>query len=1004
MGEKMRPIPFQNLMEWSLQEYNNNKSVFGVREDKFYRNTSGKSITIFNETISSPIGPAAGPNSQLAQNILVSYLAGSRFMELKTVQIMDGEELSACVPRPCINAEDECYNVEWSTELTVPQAYDEYVKAWFAIQVLAKEFGISEQKDFAYNMSVGYDLAGIQSPKVDKYIEEMKEASHTEIWAECTKWLKENIDRFEHFTLEDLEQFSTQICSSVTLSTLHGCPPDEIERIAKYLLDEKKIHTYVKCNPTLLGYEKARSLLDEMGYGYVSFDEHHFLDDLQYDTAISMFNGLMEFASERNLSFGVKITNTFPVEIKRNELPGEEMYMSGRALYPLSLTVAAKLSQDFNGKLPVSYSGGADAFNIESIYKTGIQPITVATTLLKPGGYERFHQLAEIVEPLMQSEWPGIDKAQLSALAGNLVHSEKYRKDFREVGSRKTDVPLGLFDCYQAPCKQGGCPIEQQIPEYLQLVADQKYRDAFDVIAIDNTAPSITGTICDHNCQSKCTRVDYDSTLEIRDAKLTAAEAAQEAFIQDIQVPALRTDKKAVVVGAGPAGVAAALFLRRNGVDVTVLEKNDRPYGIVEYIIPSFRISSAAIKRDFEMAERLGVKFIFNVDAKCDVQALKNEYDFVILAIGAWKAGRSPVQEGYENMRDALDFLWESKANDCNVNLGKRVAIIGGGDVAMDCSRAAKRAPGVEQVSIVYRRTVDFMPAEPEEIRLAKGDGVVFQELLGPISYDGNTLVCEKTELTDYDESGRRGVQSTGERVELQFDTVICAVGAQVDQTLFVENDIAHDKRKVILNAAGESSIENVYIAGDCVKGPATVVRAIADAKQVAMDILTKLNLSNDFERIQVTQPYEELYRRKGILESAHHDYSDGNRCLECDRLCEICADVCPNRANVVITLPGYKNRHQIVHIDGMCNECGNCGVFCPHADNPYKDKVTVFWTEEDFVDSTNVGYFQKENGQYMFRLEDRSVVTVAEDSPEVPAELWEFVHVIAEKYAYYLV
>ena len=185
---------------------------------------------IFGRKLETPFGPAAGPHTQLAQNIAAAYYGGSRFFELKTVQILDGEDLP--VSKPCIKADDECYNVEWSTELRVPQAFDEYVKAWFLCQVMAKEFGLGTMDGFQFNMSVGYDLKGIQTEKVDRYIEGMKDASDTPIFKECQGWLLENLDRFQNLTREDVEKIPAQICNSVTLSTLHGCPPDEIERIA----------------------------------------------------------------------------------------------------------------------------------------------------------------------------------------------------------------------------------------------------------------------------------------------------------------------------------------------------------------------------------------------------------------------------------------------------------------------------------------------------------------------------------------------------------------------------------------------------------------------------------------------------------------------------------------------------------------------------------------------------------------------------------------------------
>ncbi|MCL2322796.1 MAG: putative selenate reductase subunit YgfK, partial [Oscillospiraceae bacterium] len=273
MSDIMRPMPFNKMVDWIFKEYEDQCSIFGIRSNKFYKNNSGTFIELFGDKLSSSLGPAAGPNSQLAQNIVASYLAGARFIELKTVQKMDGEELRKCVAKPCINAEDEGYNVEWSTELTVQEAFDEYIKAWFLLHVLSKELELSENRDFAFNMSVGYDLEGIKLNKVDNFIEGMKEASKTDIWKECKDYLIDNVPKFKNVTKEYIEGIPSSVCSSITLSTLHGCPPQEIERIAKYLLEEKNLHTFIKCNPTLLGYEFARSTLDEMGYDYISFDD-----------------------------------------------------------------------------------------------------------------------------------------------------------------------------------------------------------------------------------------------------------------------------------------------------------------------------------------------------------------------------------------------------------------------------------------------------------------------------------------------------------------------------------------------------------------------------------------------------------------------------------------------------------------------------------------------------------------------------------------------------------
>lgn len=994
MSEIMTPMPFEQLIGWMLDEYHSKGSVFGVNKNKFYE--SDKTVKILGQELSSPLGPAAGPNTQLAQNLVASYVAGFRFMELKTVQTMDGEDLRKCIPRPCINAEDEGYNCEWSTELTVQQAYEEYIKGWFAVHVAMKEFGLGDKTDCLFNMSVGYDFEGITSEKIDTYINNMADASGTDIFAKCKAYLLDNLNLFHNMTAEDIEQISSCVSSSITLSTLHGCPPEEIEKIAHYFLTVKKMDTYIKVNPTLLGYDFVRDILDKLGYGYVTFDDRHFQQDLKFEDAVVLIEKLMRTAKEGGLAFGVKVSNTFPVMIKNDELPGEFMYMSGRALFPLSINVARSLSNHYDGTLPISYSGGADYFNVDKILKTGIKPITFATTILKPGGYARAWQLSRKAETAV-FEGDKIDVEALNELADSVLEDKHIIKDAREVKSRKTDSLLPLFDCFKAPCKQGGCPIEQQIPEYLQMVAKGEFDKAFEIIAIDNAAPAVTAEICSHACQGKCTRIDYDQPLQVRNAKKLAVQNAQRKYIDRIKPVPLKTDKKAAVIGAGPAGIAAGVYLRRNGVAVTVFEKRDKPMGIIEYVIPAFRISQQAIDADYQMAVKTGVEFVFNADENFDIETLKKSYDFIVIATGAWKQGACPVKTGGDKLLDALEFLETSKACGCEMDLGKSVAVIGGGDVAMDCARAAKRAVGSPKVSIVYRRTKDFMPAEIEEKQLALADGIEFLELLAPVSYENCVLTVEVMALGDRDADGRRKVVSMGVTKALEFDTVISAVGARVDTSAF-EQCKQNSRGYADLSASYETSIDGVYVAGDCRSGAATIVQAMADSKCITKDILSQLGITHDFRRIERNVCEDDIRTAKAVLEDKRADKSDAARCLGCDVVCEVCCDVCPNRANVGIRVNG---RPQIVHIDGMCNECGNCGFFCPHTGLPYKDKFTLFWDEAGFKDSTNKGVLFINSENVLVRDESGRAFACRMDDEQISDEYKAFMKAIREDAGY---
>ena len=994
MSEVMTPMSFEQLVEWVLQEKKKRGTVFG--QHHAYRADGTHNRTMFGRTLETPIGPAAGPHTQMTQNIVAAYYAGSRFFELKTVQIMDGEELAACINRPCIKADDEGYNCEWSTELTVPQAMEEYIKAWFLLKVIAREFGLGDMNGFQFNVSVGYDLAGIQSPKVDTFLNSMKHAEDTEIFKHCKAYLLEHADWFEHVTTEDIEQIPPEICNSVTLSTLHGCPPQEIERIAMYLLTEKGFHTFVKCNPTLLGYEFARKTMDEMGYDYIQFGDFHFKDDLQYEDAVPMLTRLMNTAKERNLEFGVKITNTFPVDVKQNELPSEEMYMSGKSLYPLSISLAAKLAKEFDGRLRISYSGGADYYNIERIVDAGIWPVTVATTLLKPGGYQRLTQMAKLLDK-ENAPFEKVDAESAGKLAEEAVKDPHHVKAMKPLPSRKMKKEVPLMDCFVAPCKEG-CPIHQDITTYLQLVGEEKYEEAMEVITEKNPLPFITGTICAHNCMSKCTRNFYETPVHIREMKLKAAENGYEALLEKLPVPAVTKAGKAAVIGGGPAGMAAAYFLRKGGMEVTLFEAKESLGGVVRHVIPPFRISEDAIEKDAEILRKMQVDIRCNTKVESLEELKKQGYTKIVLAVGAPVQGSLKLESGMP--KNALEFLAEFKQTDGKVSLGKHVVVIGGGNTAMDTARAAKRNVGVEHVYLVYRRTRRYMPADEEELVMALEDGVEFKELLSPVKLENGQLLCKVMQLSDYDVSGRRGVTETGETVWVPADTVIAAVGEKVPTDWYQANGLAVSEkgRLYVDEKTLKTSDDNVYAAGDGLYGPATVVEAIRDGRKVAEAIAGEV-LARDFDKLAEE---EKVYAKRGVLKEEQKETKEAGRCLGCSTICENCVEVCPNRANIAIQVPGME-KHQIIHVDYLCNECGNCKSFCPYSSAPYLDKFTLFATEADMENSKNQGFavLDQETRRCKVRFFGKTFIWEPEKPAALPDGLGRMIETVCRDYSY---
>ena len=979
MSEKMYPIPFKSLMNWIVTEYAREGEIFGVHTPYY---ATGKTLPIFGERIETPFGPAAGPNSQLAQNIIAAYMAGARFFEVKTVQKMDGAELAACVPRPCILAADEGYNQEWSTELEVPQARDEYIKAWCALKVLSKVYGFGDPDGFVFNMSVGYDLEGIKGEKVNTYIDNMMDASETKQFKECLEVLTELFPAEKDY----IASISPRVSRSVTVSTLHGCPPQEIERIASYLLTEKHLHTFVKCNPTILGYKTARTILDSMGYDYIVFDEHHFNEDLQWVDAVPMFERLQALADSKGLEFGLKLSNTFPVDTTRNELPGTEMYMSGRSLFPLTIEMCNRISRQFNGKMRISFAGGAEFFNCDKLFAAGIWPITVATTILKPGGYNRLHQMVEKTEKLPYKAFCGTDSSAISDMS-TASHSDFHHlKPIKPVASRKSEEKVPWIDCFTAPCK-GGCPIHQDIPEYIELCRKGLYGPALKLITEKNALPFITGTICAHRCQNKCSRNFYDESVQIRDTKLVAATKGYGALMADIKVPAKVEGKKAAIIGGGPTGIAAAYFLGRAGIETTIFEREEKLGGVPRYVIPAFRISDEAIDKDVALMERYGVEVKCGAPAPSVEELKKLGYTHILIATGAWQAGKLDIPG---NVKGVIGWMKEMKTQ-VKPCLDGHVVVVGAGNTAMDAARVAKRM-GAASSTIVYRRTKKEMPADEHELKLAIDEGVNLVELAAPVAQENGKLKLEKMKLGEPDASGRRSPLATGEFFEIPCDLVISAVGEKVDAKLMADNGIEMERK----GPAFKTNVENVWCAGDAHRGPATVVEGIADAARFAEAVIGE---AHNYDIPEAAYPSKaQAIAKKGILKMAKDACCEGSRCLDCNTVCENCADSCPNRANVVIKLSD--GRHQILHIDKMCNECGNCTQFCPYASEPCRDKFTLFQTKEDMEDSRNAGVLFLGGDKVLVRMAEVKEYDLSQPN-ELPKEIENLILTVRSKYAY---
>jgi putative selenate reductase len=306
MNDKLYPVSIQHLVKWMLSELNGDQ-LFGIQKDLFFTPDESDPFRMqrYGQMLETPIGVAAGPHTQLSQNIIAAWLCGARYMELKTVQTLDELEVS----KPCIDMQDEGYNCEWSQELKLKQSLDEYLNAWIAVHILKDYLGWNSNQGVGviFNMSVGYDLAGIMRPNVQQFMDRMENSQDL---------LNEKLNLIESIypNIKNLN-IPARMTDNITLSTMHGCPPDEIERIATYLIKERKYHTAVKLNPTLLGPEHLRQILNhDLGYEASVVPDEAFEHDLKYPDALNLINNLQTHADKTGVEFGLKLTNTLEVQ------------------------------------------------------------------------------------------------------------------------------------------------------------------------------------------------------------------------------------------------------------------------------------------------------------------------------------------------------------------------------------------------------------------------------------------------------------------------------------------------------------------------------------------------------------------------------------------------------------------------------------------------------------------------------------------------------------------
>lgn len=569
---------------------------------------------------------------------------------------------------------------------------------------------------------------------------------------------------------------------------------------------------------------------------------------------------------------------------------------------------------------------------------------------------------------------PKLCKACATVIAPGMV----VRTDTeRVIESRKTNLELLLSnhtgDC-RPPCVLA-CPAQTDCQGYVGLIANGEYGEALELVKDKIPLPASLGRVCPHPCEEECRRGLIDEPVSIQWLKRFAAD--QDLGDIDRFIPEVGEDtgKSVAIIGGGPMGLSAAYFLRQMGHAVTVFESMPKAGGMLRYGIPEYRLPKEVLDDEIMTIEMMGAEIITNTKVGVDIpfQTIYDEYDAVLLGIGAWiSTGTGCPGEDAEGVIGGIDFLRKVVRNE-PIELGKKVAIVGGGNTAMDACRTAVRL-GADEVYNIYRRTKDEMPADMVEIEEAEEEGVIFKNLTNPLEIvkDENgrvkEVVLQCMELGEPDESGRRRpVPIEGKTETIELDNVILAIGQAVDASIFDcdktrKGAIAYDKETFM------TSVPGVFAGGDCGNDKISIaVEAIADAKKacdvidayldgetvryekpyfVTRDDITEKTFEDREKMCRPEMPQLSAEERKGNFSEVIPDgytpeeaEAEANRCLECGchdyfecKLIDLAHqyDVEPCRFAGDKNTIDYDDEHPfIVRDPNKCILCGLCVRVC---------------------------------------------------------------------------
>lgn len=410
------------------------------------------------------------------------------------------------------------------------------------------------------------------------------------------------------------------------------------------------------------------------------------------------------------------------------------------------------------------------------------------------------------------------------------------------------DAANSCLNCKVKPCSQKGCPINTNIPEFINEVKNENYQKAYDILQENNICSYICSLVCpqEEQCEGSCVRGIKSTPVHIGLLEKNVNEWAIENNYEYTITTKESNGKKVAIVGSGPAGISCATELLKEGFSVDIYEKDSIPGGILVYGIPDFRLDKNIVSNLIEKIKTLGANFITNKELGVDfsIEELSSKYDAVFLGVGATKSTTYNLSDKeLKNVYKSDDFLKAYNENKFIKDLGT-VVVIGGGNVAMDSARAAVKM-GAEKVKILYRRDRAHMPAREVELDEALDDGVEFKELVRVISAnDSNGKIgsvnCIETEIVD----GKAVDKSNGAEYKEEANTVVFAIGLKPNKNLVESQNIKLDDwGYVLIDEDGKTNLNNVYAGGDVTESKATVCRALAGGKKAAQGIIKKFKI-----------------------------------------------------------------------------------------------------------------------------------------------------------------